>query len=92
MSFHPDRVILRLVRRFMAALYEAFPYLLAVNRREIDISAKCPACGIRKPHVVTWNATTRFIIHSCVQCKADFAQSPITPFDKWQKKITEASE
>ncbi len=101
MSETSDRIIVQLnrfalkVQKFRmlvrAHFYELFPELHPESRRQIDTSAKCPACGIKKPHVVTWNPITRFVIHSCVQCKADFAQSPITPFDKWQKKI-EASE
>ncbi len=83
-----DKTWVRIKNRF----YEIFPDLHPEVLRKIDTSAKCPACGIKKPHVIKWDAITRFVIHSCAQCKADFAESPILPFDKWQKKIVEASE
>ncbi len=88
-GLHPDRAFLRVVRSTRDAAVKRWPSLLAVNRTKIDTSARCPACGVQKAHVVTWNPTSRLIVHLCIQCKAEFAQAPVVSADKWQKKIVE---
>ncbi len=83
---------MNLLSRLIRALYAQFPWLLAVNRRKIDISAKCPACGVVKAHVIKWNPITRLVVHTCARCAADFAQEPIIKVNVWQKRVIEERE
>ncbi len=61
-------------------------------RRKVDISAKCPACGVVKAHVIKWNPITRLVVHTCIQCAAEFAQEPIIKASVWQKRVIEERE
>jgi hypothetical protein len=44
---------------------------------------KCPACGIRQAHKMSYSETYMALLHICSRCNAEFASPTIVDPSKW---------
>jgi hypothetical protein len=49
----------------------------------VSASAKCPACGVRSKHKMSWQQLYASIIHTCTRCTAQWAEQPVVANKHW---------
>ena len=54
--------------------------------KKISHTAKCPGCGVRKWHTFAFSQEYSMILHTCLECRAVWANAPIVAAEKWQVK------
>jgi len=58
-------------------------YVRTIGDIKVSNSLKCPACGIRQEHKMTFSETYQALIHQCARCSAEFASPPVVAAEKW---------